>query len=115
MATRSNVSTWMSKRVLRTQWTGLLTGDDGNPESPGRLSDRSIQVSGTLGTATINVQGSNDGTNWATLNDPAGGALGTMGLGIKEILENTQFIRPVVVGGDGTTNLTVTLISASTA
>lgn len=116
MATRSAVSSWMSKRVARTVWSGLLTGDDGAAESPGRLSDRSIQVSGTLGAGgSVNVQGSNDGVTWATLSDPAGTPLATMGLGVEEILENTLFVRPLIVSGDGTTNITVQLVSASTA
>lgn len=116
MATRSNISTWLSKRVLRTQWTGLLNGDDGNPETPGRLSDRSVQISGTFGAGgSISIQGSNDGINWTILRDPAGAALTFTTADLKEVLENTQYIRPVVTAGDGTTSLTVNLLSASTA
>lgn len=116
MATRAGVSTWVSKRVLRTVWSGLLTTDDGTAESTGRLSDRSVQVSGTFGVnADVTIQGSNDGTNWVTLSDPQGNPLVFDAAALEEILENTQFIRPVVVAGDGTTNVTVTLVSASTA
>lgn len=118
MATRSNLSTWLSKRVLRTQWTGLLNGDDGNPESPGRLSDRSVQVSGTFGAGgSVTIQGSNDGINWNTLHSPSGTSepLTFTTAGLLEVLENTQYIRPIVTAGDGTTSLTVNLLSASTA
>lgn len=116
MATRSNLSSWMSKRVLRTQWTGLLNGDDGNPESPGRLSDRSIQVSGTFGAGgSVSIQGSNDGINWVILRAPDSTPLTFTAADLKEILENTQYVRPVVTAGDGTTSLTVNLLSASTA
>lgn len=116
MATVLGRQVWNTKRVSSTTWTPLLTTDTGSAESCGRLSDRSIQVIGTLGAGgSINVQGSNDGTTWATLSDPAGVALATMGVGIEEILENTLFVRPVVVGGDGTTSITVILTAASTA
>lgn len=116
MATRANVSSWMSKRVLRTVWSGLLNGDDGAAESAGRLSDRSVQISGTFGAGgSVTIQGSNDGSTWATLRDPAGAALTFTTADLKEVLENTQFLRPIVTAGDGTTNLTVQLVSASTA
>lgn len=116
MATVNGQQVWSSKRVSTTKWTPMLTTDVGTPETCGRLSDRSVQVIGTLGAGgSVNIQGSNDGSTWATLNDPASVPLATMGVGIKEILENTQFVRPVVVGGDGTTSITVILTAASTA
>lgn len=117
MATRPNLSAWVSKRVLRTVWSGLLNGDDGNPESPGRLSDRSVQVSGTFGAGgSVSIQGSNDGISWSILRDPAGAPLTfTTGPDLKEILENTLYVRPVVTAGDGTTSLQVQLLAASTA
>lgn len=107
---------WTSRRVSTTTWTPLANGDTGTPESPGRLSDRSIQIKGTFGAGgSVTIQGSNDNVTWATLRDPAGLALTFTSADIKEILENTNFIRPNVTAGDGTTALTVIVAAASTA
>ena len=117
MATVTGTQRWNSKRVSSTTWTPLLTTDVGTAESCGRLADRSVQVIGTVGAGgSVNIQGSNDGVNWATLTEAGTtSTLGTMAPGIKQIYENTLFVRPSVVSGDGTTSLTVILTVSSTA
>jgi uncharacterized membrane protein len=65
------------------------------------FSDRSIQVSGNMGGATVTIQGSNDGVNWETLRDPLGNGLGFTASGLKQVLEMTMFIRPQSAGGAG--------------
>lgn len=92
-------------------WSGLLNGDDGTPiEMPGS-ADRSIQFVGTFGAGgTIVFEGSNDGTNYATLADPQGNAISKTSAGIEAILEITRYVRPRVTAGDGTTNLVATLL-----
>jgi hypothetical protein len=93
-------------------WTGLLNGDDGDPfEMPG-WAVRSVQVSGTLGAAgAVTIEGSNNGANYLALTDPQGNALAINSLRIEAIAELTRWIRPRVTAGDGTTNLTVTLLA----
>lgn len=116
MAVRNGQQVWTSKRVSTTTWTGLLNGDTGLPESPGRLSDRSVQVRGTFGAGgSVTIQGSNDNSIWATLRDPAGVALTFTAADIKQILESVNYIRPNVTAGDGTTSIIVILSAASTA
>lgn len=94
-------------------WTGLTfaTTDDGAPlEMPGS-ADRSVQVIGTLGTGgSLRIEGSNDGTNWAALNDPQGNTLDINTLKIEQVLDLTRYIRPRVTAGDGTTNLSVIML-----
>ena len=83
------------------------------------FSDRSIQVLGTFGTTpALTLQGSNkpippnqvvvepDASEWFTLTDPQGNSLIFNAAGGKQVLENTRFVRPNVVSGDGSTNLT---------
>ena len=76
-------------------------------------SDKSVSVEGTFGTATVAIQGSIDGTNYYTLNDPQGNAL-TFASGTKRIeaiLENVAYIKPLLATPDGTTNIVVNLIA----
>lgn len=76
-------------------------------------SDRSVQITGTFGTSgNLQIQGSNDGTNYVVLTDPQGNDLDITAAGIKQISEVTKYVRPVVTAGDGTTDLDVTLMAA---
>jgi hypothetical protein len=85
--------------------------DSGSPlEVPGALRC-SVQVTGTFGASgTLLIEGSNDGTNYATLADPQGSALSVTSAKIEEVLEAVRYIRPRVSNGDGTTSLTCTLL-----
>ena len=83
-------------------WGAMATGDNGAPVSTnGR--NLSVQVLGTFGGATVTMQGSNDGTNWATLNDQAvpGNVCSFTSAGFKGVLQMPKYIRPVVSGGAG--------------
>jgi hypothetical protein len=64
-------------------------------------ADRSVQVTGTFNGGTLVVEGSNDGTNWYTLNDPQGNALSFTTAKIEQILEAVAFMRPRVSAGAG--------------
>lgn len=75
--------------------------DTGLPIESFRRADKSVQIAGTIGGATIVIQGSNDGSNWSTLRDPASVDLSFTAAGLKAILEHTRFIRPVTSGGTG--------------
>jgi len=92
-------------------WETLTNGDSGSSiEMPGSAI-RSVQVTGTFGAGgTVVIQGSNDGSNWVTLNDIEGNALSLTAAGIESIQEVTRYIRPSVTAGDGTTDLDVTLV-----
>lgn len=92
-------------------WSGLLNGDDGAPlEMPGS-NDRSVQFVGTFGVGgTIVLEGSNDGTNWRTLNDPNGNPISKTATDLEAVLELTRYVRPRVTAGDGTTNLSAIMV-----
>lgn len=65
--------------------------DRGYISLPG-ARDRSVQVAGTFGGATVAVVGSNDGTNWAPLHDESGVALTFTAAGAHAIVENMLYI-----------------------
>lgn len=104
-------------------WAGLVfgTNDVGeNFECPG-AADRSVQLTGTLGTGgEVTMQGSNvaspgaahDSTDWGDLHDSAGNVLTLDAIGqIKQVQEVTRWIRPRATGGDGAESLGVAMIA----
>lgn len=100
--------------VRKFQWAALALNDDGAPIGPewSHYPDRSVQVTGTFGAGgSISWEGSNDGTNWATLNTPAGAAITLTAAGLKQVLEGSLYARPHVTAGDGTTALVVTVFA----
>lgn len=86
-------------------WTGGATADGAGPavEFP-EWADNCVQIIGTIGGATIVVEGSNDGTNYNTLNNAQGAALSFTALtdAMKQIVERPRYIRPKITGGVAT-------------
>jgi hypothetical protein len=73
------------------------------------LANASVQVSGTIGGATIVLQGSNDGTTYATLKDLAGNDLSFTAAGYAEFTSGAAFVKPSISGGTGDSiNIVVT-------
>ena len=99
-----------SHRAFLSQWQALVSGEEGEPIAFAQFTDKSVQVSGIFGGASISFVGSNDGTEYAPLTDPQGNALTFISAKIKLVSEATAFVKPIVIGGDGTTNLTVTVL-----
>lgn len=97
--------------VRRVLWEEVGDDDDGAPVEMSGFADRSVQVVGTFDGATIVIEGSNDGTNYHTLNDPQGNALTITSAKTEQILEVTRWIRcRVSVNGAGSTDLDVYLV-----
>ncbi len=112
MATRNGTHAYVPpvENCKTVTWEGLLNGDDGSPVQWSDFADRSIQVIGTFGAGgNLRIEGSNDGTNYATLNDPQGNALDFTSAKIEQALECTRYMRPRVTAGDGTTDIDVIL------
>jgi len=89
------------------KWVGLAANDDGQAVACAQYTDKSVQVSGIFGGASLVFEGSNNGIDWATLTDPQGNALSFTSAKIELVSEATHYARPKVTGGDGTTNLSV--------
>lgn len=92
----------------------LSNADDGVPMDLPQANDKSVQVAGSLAGATVVIQGSNDGVNWETLQDPEGAALSFTASGLRGILEHARYIRPVSSGGSGSSS-TVTIFAKGQA
>lgn len=112
MATRSAVTTFpfeTSQDVAVTTWAGMLADDDGEPVRLAVYSDRSIQVAGTFGGASVTIGGSNDGVTYHALHDTQGNAMTLTEGALQQIVELPVFLKPRVFGGDGTTQIKVIL------
>ena len=100
--------------ILVATWTPLTTANaDGATMKYPEWADRTFSVTGTFGAGgTLVIQGSNDGTNWFTLNSAAGATAASFtAAGIKTMIELPLFVRPFVSAGDGTTSLSVILVA----
>lgn len=112
MATVPAVTTFpfeTSLDVAVTTWTPMAANDDGQPVRLAVYSDRSIQVTGTFGGASLTIGGSNDGVTYHALTDTQGNALTLTTGALKQVVELPIYLKPRVFGGDGTTNLSVVL------
>lgn len=115
MATIAPVKTWGGSRqdgsTMIITWTPVTSADTCGPTSFPEYTDRSVHVSGTFGSASVAVHGSNNaGVSFAALNDPTQTVIAITTEAIKAILENTDQIKPVITGGGGTQSLTVSIL-----
>lgn len=122
MAERNALISHDTENQSRAVWSGLLfTGgpDTGNWVSFPQLNDKCIQVSGTPGGASITFEGTNEAdpveaeSIVATLRDAFSNAAlsALVPDDIRQVGEHPKWVRPVVVLGDGTTNLKVVMHS----
>lgn len=99
-----------------SQWTPVLAGDDCEPIHAPGANERSIHVSGVFGAVgKITILGTNEELDetpdWQVLTDPHGVPLEFTTGGLKNVGQITQYLKPAVSGGDGTTSLKITAVA----
>lgn len=101
--------------TLLFSWDLTQADATGTASSHAGAADRTVQVAGTFGGATVVIQGSNqhDPTEWHTLHDMAGADLSFTSGGMRVMGENPLHVRAVLTGGDGTTAIGVHILSRS--
>lgn len=107
MAAISPTYASFGEHTIVATWTGVTQADTFTPVGPrwADYSDRSVQMVGTFGGATVVLKGSNDGTNYEPLTDPQGNAISKTlsGTTIEAVTEATLFVQPTHSGGTGET------------
>ena len=105
----ATISLTQQKNLVHTDnvtWAAVTGSDVGEAREYAKFNDKTVQVFGTFGD-DLTIQGSNDGTNWATLSDSSGLPLVFTAAGIKLIAENPRYIRPSA--GASITSVTVVI------
>jgi hypothetical protein len=93
MTTQAVTRTSEGRGVLYT-WDALVANNDvGKAIETLNGSSHCVQMTGTFGAAVV-LEGSNDGTNYSTLNDAQGNAISLTATGVKQIVELPRYIRP---------------------
>ena len=111
MATET-VDVDLSLQNVRTMtWKKLsTTNTEGAAAIYPQYADRNVMVTGTFGGGSIKIEGSNDNIKWFALTDMASSTISIIAEGFKMIQENVLYVRPALVGGDGTTALKVIIV-----
>lgn len=113
MATVKPTITFIGNDTVKFAWNLTQANAVGYPVGPNHAdyADRSVQVTGTFGGATVVLQGSNDGeATLYTLDDPQGNDLSFSAAGGKGVSEVPELTRPFIsAGASGTTDLTIYL------
>lgn len=92
-------------------WALTSSNTDGQLVSSVEWADRTWQAAGTWGGATLTLQGSNDGTNWFTLANAAGGAAATLTAnGGMATVELPRYVRPNLTTAGTGAAVTVTAL-----
>jgi hypothetical protein len=114
LATITPTITWLqgdaySSNCALVTWGPVTESDTCNPANMGDFSDRSVQIAGTFGAATVVMQGSNDGTNYAPITDPQGNSISKTSAAIEAMTELCRYVKPTFSGGTGQ-SVTVTMM-----
>ena len=114
MATITPARASVQANIETITWTNLSTADTAIGMMILGLGGAvgCMQVTGTFGSGTITLQGSNDGTNFSAITDPAGNDIALTAAGIIDFSTAAAYIRPASSGGTAD-DVTVTVILRS--
>jgi hypothetical protein len=103
-----------ARGVFKIQWVGK-SGDTFVAADCSDFADRSVQIAGTFGDATVSVKGSNDGSNYLSLrNALTGNVIEKTSAAIELIAELSALIKPEVSGTTGA-NIIITILARKAA
>ena len=111
MATISPTQDNPDQNILRFVWSGISTGDTITEAVPPREFPllASVEISGTFGGATVDMQVSNSGSTYFTLTDTNGQKISTTSAMLVDFSSAGYKFKPSITGGTGD-SVTVTLI-----
>lgn len=95
-------------------WTTLTSsntaGKDYEPMRT-RTIAATVQATGTFDSATLVLEGSNDGSNYETLRDTFGSDISLTSAGFAEISTGFLYLRPSTSGGSGSQDIDCILVA----
>jgi hypothetical protein len=102
-------------RTFIATWPNMASGDVGEPIRYAGAADRTVQVIGEFGGATVRIEGTLEQvpTTWLPLNDAQGNPTEITQPRLEALTELVRQVRPAVVGGAGT-DVTVMLLMRQT-
>ena len=114
MATIDPVVVEGDSRTFIATWN-LSNGDTGAPIRYAGAVERTVQIIGTFGGATVSLEGTLElvPTTWLPVTDVQGSVISKTSAALETITELVRHIRPVVTGGSGSA-ITVLLMMRST-
>ena len=110
MTTPTITSLIPGKKVV-VQWSGASTSGNSAVKAYDTLFSlaiASVQVTGTFGSATVTLLGSNDGTNFVAIKDAGNSAMSFTAAGIAELSSGFRYYKPNIAGGTSD-SLTITI------
>lgn len=110
MATITPVITVSNEAGVLT-WTGVSTADTMTAKAipPKVALAGSVAFTGTFGSATVKLQGSNDGTNYFDLKDVTGNTISCTAAAYFEFSISCLYLKPASSGGSAD-NVDVTVV-----
>lgn len=119
MAEIAFVRSFEHGQTIRHVWTDIEQSDTATAAKIPGASDRSVQAKGTFGAgASIAFEVSLDSdaatASFDDTTDLQGTAIALGSKGVEFVTENGVWYKPVITGGDGSTAITVTLLSRRT-
>lgn len=104
--------TGISTIAKKWLWEQLTTANtDGNAVNVSAAAvSITVQVIGTFGATSVGIQGSNDGTNWFVCKDQTGTAIAITSAGGVSLSDLPLYVRPLLTGGGGTTDIDVIML-----
>jgi hypothetical protein len=99
-------------RVKVFMWTLSTADPQGDALVLPSHADKTIQVYGTFGSGTVDIQGANHPTSptWSNLTDQSDNFLAFTSAKIEVIIQNPYQIRPVISGSTGATVTVVAVL-----
>ena len=109
MATISQTRSSVAYGIEKLAWTGITQADATDTFQPGsRRQIGSLQATGTFTSATLALQGSNDGSNYVTVKDMYGNAASLSAAGTIDF--QTHYLTYKLQGGGTTLSAAATII-----
>lgn len=101
MATRAAVGIYNDDGSFTISWAGITEADEGAPVSlPGQVKHVTVQTVGDFTTSgAVTLQGSNDATTYAALDDPQGTSIVMTDSSIWRLEHYPARIKPVATAG----------------